>query len=102
MTTADNINTDFLPLVYDIMRGIEKDTCETAQKTTESVDSSQKILELRNKLQQCREEIQKLPGIDYTKEDQIKKLETLREQLVQKRQLLMKYKNLCHFDIPKI
>lgn len=66
------------------------------------MDTNLKIPELKSKLQDCRNQIQKLPGIDYTKEEQIRRLEALREQLVQKRQLLLKYKNMCHFDIPKI
>ncbi|XP_055949869.1 mediator of RNA polymerase II transcription subunit 9-like [Argiope bruennichi] len=102
MTQAENVNTDFLPIIYDIIRSIEKETYETTQKPHENTDSNLKIPELRTKLQQCREQIQKLPGIDYTKEEQQRRLEALREQLIQKRQLLLKYKNMCHFDNPKI
>lgn len=84
------------------LSSIEKDTYENAQKPHENVDTNLKIPELKSKLQDCRNQIQKLPGIDYTKEEQLRRLEALREQLVQKRQLLLKYKNMCHFDIPKI
>ncbi|GBM43682.1 hypothetical protein AVEN_78044-1 [Araneus ventricosus] len=70
MTQAENVNTDFLPIIYDIIRSIEKETYETTQKPHENADSNLKIPELRTKLQQCREQIQKLPGIDYTKEEQ--------------------------------
>lgn len=100
--SAEPVNIDFLPIIYDIIRSIEKDTYENAQKPHENIDSNLKIPELRTKLQQCREQIQKLPGVDYTKEEQLRRLDALREQLVQKRQLLLKYKNMCHFDIPKI
>lgn len=81
---------------------IEKDTYENDKKNQENADTNLKIPELKTKLQECRNQIQKLPGIDYTKEEQLRRLEALREQLVQKRQLLLKYKNMCHFDIPKI
>ncbi|XP_054716465.1 mediator of RNA polymerase II transcription subunit 9-like [Uloborus diversus] len=100
--TAETVNTDFLPIIYDIIRNVEKDTFESSQKPLETTDTNLKIPELRTKLQQCREQIQKLPGIEYTKEEQKRRLDALREQLVQKRQLLLKYKNMCHFDIPKI
>lgn len=89
-------------LIFIFSFSIEKETYETIQKPHDSVDSNLKIPELKTKLQQSREQINKLPGIEYTKEEQIRRLEALREQLVQKRQLLLKYKSMCHFDSPKI
>ncbi|GIY29748.1 mediator complex subunit 9 [Caerostris extrusa] len=80
MSQAETINTDFLPIIYDIIRSVEKETYETTPKPHEIADSSLKIPELRTKLQQCREQIQKLPGIDYTKEEQLRRLEALHEQ----------------------
>ncbi|KAG8186987.1 hypothetical protein JTE90_005759 [Oedothorax gibbosus] len=103
MSQVEAVNTDFLPIIYDIIRSIEKETYETTQKQPhENTDTNLKIPELKTKLQQAREQINKLPGVDYTKEEQIRRLEALREQLVQKRQLLLKYKSMCHFDSPKI
>ncbi|XP_013776110.1 mediator of RNA polymerase II transcription subunit 9-like [Limulus polyphemus] len=95
------VNTDFLPLIYDIIRSIERDSHDGSQKR-ENYDSSQKVQELKQKLQQCRDQIQKLPGIEYSREEQLKRLESLRKQLALKRELLLKYKNMCHFDIPKL
>lgn len=47
-------------------------------------------------------QIKRLPGIEYSKEEQLQKLETLRKQLRLKRELLLKYRNTCTFEIPKI
>ncbi|GFS77153.1 uncharacterized protein NPIL_487321 [Nephila pilipes] len=63
MSQAESVNTDFLPIIYDIIRSIEKETYETTQKPHENADTNLKIPELRTKLQQCREQIQKLPVI---------------------------------------
>ncbi|GAB6032630.1 hypothetical protein CHUAL_011509 [Chamberlinius hualienensis] len=103
MTTvkAENIETDFLPLIYDIIRSIEKETADASQKLRDSHDTYQKIMDLKMKLQQCRAQINKLNGIDYSKDDQLKRLDALRKQLVMKRELLLKYRNMCHFSAPK-
>ncbi|XP_006623697.1 mediator of RNA polymerase II transcription subunit 9 [Apis dorsata] len=49
-----------------------------------------------------RRSIRRLPGIEYSKEEQLQKLETLRKQLRLKRELLLKYRNMCTFEVPKI
>jgi len=98
---AEDIDTDFLPLIYDVIRSTEKEAHDSAQKIRDSHDTYQKIMELKTKFQQCKEQIQKLNGIDYNKEEQIKRLDALRKQLTMKRELLLKYRNMCHFDTPK-
>ncbi|KAJ8889839.1 hypothetical protein PR048_009343 [Dryococelus australis] len=45
--------------------------------------------------------IRRLQGIEYSKEEQLKKLDTLRKQLQLKKDLLLKYRHMCSFDIPK-
>lgn len=45
--------------------------------------------------------IGRLPGVEYSKEEQQQKLETLRKQLQLKKDLLRKYRNMCTFEIPK-
>ena len=59
----------------------------------------QKIGELKAKLQRARDQIEKVHGIDLSKEEQEEQIELLRQQLVTKTELLKKYKNLCNFDI---
>ncbi|KYM90522.1 Mediator of RNA polymerase II transcription subunit 9 [Atta colombica] len=81
---------------------IEKDPHDTSQKAKESQDTSHKILELQKKLDSARSQIKRLPGIEYSKEEQLQKLETLRKQLRLKRELLLKYRNTCTFEIPKV
>jgi mediator of RNA polymerase II transcription subunit 9 len=46
-------------------------------------------------------QIRRLPGVEHSKEEQLQKLETLRKQLQLKKELLLKYRNMCTFDIPK-
>ncbi|XP_057321028.1 mediator of RNA polymerase II transcription subunit 9 isoform X2 [Microplitis mediator] len=95
--TVDDLDIEILPLIYEIIRSVEKDPYDTTQKAKESQDTSQKILELQKKF----DSIKRLPGIEYSKEEQLKKLETLRKQLRLKRELLFKYRNMCSFEIPK-
>ncbi|KAL6267113.1 mediator of RNA polymerase II transcription subunit 9 [Pogonomyrmex barbatus] len=99
--TVDDLDIEILPLIYEIIRSIEKDPHDTTQKAKESQDTSHKILELQKKLDSARSQIKRLPGIEYSKEEQLQKLETLRKQLRLKRELLLKYRNTCTFEIPK-
>lgn len=43
-------------------------------------------------------QIRRLPGVEYSKEEQLEKLETLRKQLRLKRELLQKYRNMYLLD----
>ncbi|XP_034251865.1 mediator of RNA polymerase II transcription subunit 9 [Thrips palmi] len=99
--TVDDVDVEFLPLIYEIIRSLEKDPHDTTQKTRDSQDTTQKILELQRKLEKAREQIRKLPGIEYNSEEQLKQLDVLRNQLRLKRELLHKYRNMCTFEIPK-
>ncbi|EZA53855.1 hypothetical protein DMN91_011053 [Ooceraea biroi] len=100
--TVDDLDIEILPLIYEIIRSIEKDPYDTTQKAKESQDTSHKIIELQKKLDSARSQIKRLPGIEYSKEEQLQKLETLRKQLRLKRELLLKYRNTCTFEIPKV
>ncbi|ODN05776.1 Mediator of RNA polymerase II transcription subunit 9 [Orchesella cincta] len=97
--SVEDIDVDFLALIYDIIKCVERENTESAQaKRSEFQESSQKIQEFHRKLDVTRDQIRKLPGIDYSKEDQIKKLEALRKQLVLKKKLLQKYKDMCALE----
>ena len=61
-------------------------------------DSNAKMQSLKDKLNQFRQQLIKIDGIGVTKEEQMKSLDALRQQLVMKRDLLIKYKNSCPFD----
>lgn len=100
--TVDDLDIEILPLVYEIIRSVEKDPHDNTQKAKESQDTSHKILDLQKKLDSARSQIKRLPGIEYSKEEQLQKLETLRRQLRLKRELLLKYRNMCTFDVPKV
>ncbi|XP_015378200.1 PREDICTED: mediator of RNA polymerase II transcription subunit 9-like [Diuraphis noxia] len=43
----------------------------------------------------------KLPGIQYNSEQQLKAMDDLRQSLQMKRQLLLKYRHMYSFDVPK-
>ncbi|XP_012265732.1 mediator of RNA polymerase II transcription subunit 9 [Athalia rosae] len=100
--TVDDLDIEILPLIHEIIRSVEKDPHDNTQKAKESQDTSHKILDLQKKLDSARSQIKRLPGIEYSKEEQLQKLETLRRQLRLKRELLLKYRNMCTFDIPKV
>uniref|UniRef100_A0A1B6GE45 Mediator of RNA polymerase II transcription subunit 9 n=1 Tax=Cuerna arida TaxID=1464854 RepID=A0A1B6GE45_9HEMI len=99
--TVENLDVDFLPLIYDIIRSVERDPHDNAQKSSQSQDISQKVIELHNKLEQAKKQVRRLPGVEYSKEEQLEKLETLRKQLRLKRELLQKYRNMYLLDSPK-
>ncbi|KAM7371968.1 hypothetical protein PAMP_009168 [Pampus punctatissimus] len=80
-----------LPLVHDIIKCMDKD----------SQDVHQELAKLKAKIQDAREQISNMPGIDSSPPEQQQQLATLREQVRTKNQLLQKYKSLCMFDVPK-
>ncbi|XP_021266929.1 mediator of RNA polymerase II transcription subunit 9 [Numida meleagris] len=81
----------FLPLVHDIIKCMDKD----------SQDVHQVLNELKNKFQEMRKLISTMPGIGVSPEQQQQQLQSLREQVRTKNELLQKYKSLCMFEIPK-
>ncbi|XP_054615502.1 mediator of RNA polymerase II transcription subunit 9 [Dunckerocampus dactyliophorus] len=80
-----------LPLVHDIIKCMDK----------ESQDVHQELNKLKAKIQEAREQISAMPGIESSPGEQQQQLATLREQVRTKNQLLQKYKSLCMFDVPK-
>uniref|UniRef100_A0A0K8VUE9 Mediator of RNA polymerase II transcription subunit 9 n=2 Tax=Bactrocera latifrons TaxID=174628 RepID=A0A0K8VUE9_BACLA len=83
-----------LPVIYEIIRCVEKDPLDNATKQRESQECSQKIIELQKRFDIARTEVKQLPGIDYNKEEQLQRLELLRNQLKLKQQLIRKYKDI--------
>ncbi|KAE8578833.1 hypothetical protein XENTR_v10023786 [Xenopus tropicalis] len=81
----------FLPLVHDIIKCMDKD----------SQDVYQELNELKSKFQAMRKLVGNMPGIDLSPEEQQRHLQSLREQVQTKNELLQKYKSLCMFEIPK-
>lgn len=67
----------------------------------DSQDVHQELAKLKAKIQEAREQISNMPGIDSSPVDQQQQLATLREQVSTKNQLLQKYKGLCMFDVSK-
>lgn len=65
----------------------------------ESHDVNQKMTELKTKLEKAREFVDKMPGIQSSKTEQLKQIDILRNQLTIKTALLEKYKNSDQFDL---
>ncbi|KAF7220916.1 mediator of RNA polymerase II transcription subunit 9 [Nothobranchius furzeri] len=84
-------DSSLLPLVHDIIKCLDKD----------NQDVHAELAKLKAKIQEAREQISNMPGIDSSPLEQQQQLTTLREQVRTKNQLLQKYKGLCMFDVPK-
>ncbi|XP_055310428.1 mediator of RNA polymerase II transcription subunit 9 isoform X2 [Sitodiplosis mosellana] len=92
--TVDQLDIEILPIIYEIIRCFEKDPTDNAAKQRESQDCSQKVIELQRRLDNARSQIGRLSGINHNKEEQLHRLELLRNQLKQKQHLIKKYKNI--------
>ncbi|KAF5271936.1 hypothetical protein FQA39_LY07953 [Lamprigera yunnana] len=99
--TVEELQIEILPVIYEIIRSIEKDHHDTSAKTRESQDCSQKVLELQKRLDQARVQIRLLPGIEFSKEQQLTRLEALKTQLRLKQELLHKYRCMYSFQSHK-
>ncbi|XP_076450159.1 mediator of RNA polymerase II transcription subunit 9-like [Babylonia areolata] len=77
---------NLLPPVYDVIRSMEKDSPDLNQV-------NQKLNELKAQFQRVRESVEKLPGTQYSKEEQLKRVAILHKQMELKTQLLQKYKD---------
>merc|ERR1711862_661275 len=91
---AEEVDVELLPLVHDIIRVLEKDCSDVSQRSRDSLEASQKILELNKKVEKVREDIYRLPGIEVSKEEQLAKLQSMKKQLKMKKELIAKYKEL--------
>jgi len=60
---------------------------------------SVRVNELQRKFQQMREQIASLPGVDLSREEQLRQMEVLRRQLAIKTELLRKYKDTEQFNV---
>ncbi|XP_031420455.1 mediator of RNA polymerase II transcription subunit 9 isoform X2 [Clupea harengus] len=73
----------------------------TSSMDKDGTDVQQELSKLKAKIQESREQIAVMPGIDASPAEQQQQLETLQEQVRTKKQLLQKYKSLCMFEVPK-
>jgi mediator of RNA polymerase II transcription subunit 9 len=91
---AQEVDVELLPLVHDIIRVLEKDCSDVSQRSRDSLEASQKIIELNKKVEKVREDIYRLPGIEVSKEEQMAQLQNQKRQLQMKKDLIAKYKEL--------
>ena len=54
---AKDVDVQLLPLVHDIVRVLEKEGNDVSQRNRDSVEASQKIIELNKKVEKVREDI---------------------------------------------
>ena len=80
------------------MSGMSQKALTIRDSQQSANDSNAKMQSLRDKFNQFRQQVLKIDGIGVTKEEQMKSLDALRQQLIMKRDLLIKYKNSCPFD----
>jgi len=88
-TAAEN-ELNILPYVYEVLKSIESDGSGS--------DITQKMVELKTQFQRARECIDKLPGGQYSQEEQLRHKQVLQEQLILKTELLAKYKTEDIFE----
>merc|ERR1712150_350704 len=79
----------FLSLICDVLKSLEKDPHDVTTKMTE----------LKNHFQKARECVEKMPGIQCSKSEQLKQIDVLRSQLTIKTELLQKYKSYGVFHL---
>ena len=92
--SVEDIDIEFLPVIHEIVKTIERDPQDAGSKNKESLEASQRIQDLGKKIEAARDQVKKLPGVDFTKEEQAAQLIALKKQLVLKQELIEKYKNL--------
>ncbi len=92
--SAGDVDADLLPVLHDVIRTVEKDNQDPSQKNKDSLEASQKVQEIHGKISALREQIYKLSGIEQSKEEQLRQLEVLKQQLQMKKKLILKYKEL--------
>jgi len=90
MVDIEDKMDSFLPAIYDILKFMDKDPSELGNK----------VAELKQQFQTAKDDIEKLPGIETSPDEQRKHMDALRRQLIAKIELLTKYKSLNIFDTP--
>ncbi|XP_028409772.1 mediator of RNA polymerase II transcription subunit 9-like [Dendronephthya gigantea] len=78
-----------LPAVYDILKSIEK--------TNDSNEVTRKVAVFHEKIQSCRELLEKIPGVDTNMEKQKRELEFYQNKYKEKCELLEQYRTLPLF-----
>lgn len=120
--SSNDLNVNFLPQIYDIIRwydlfistflsnifkffSLEKETQENATPKLvmlareQPSDYSSKMSLLRGNFEKFRQQIVNVPGSNLSKEEQTQTLRSLRQQLIMKKELLLKYKNNSNFNM---
>merc|ERR1712152_29070 len=76
---AKDVDVELLPIVHDIIRALEKESSDPSQRSRDSMEAQQKIVELNKKVEKVREDIYRLPGIETSKEEQLAKMQNLKQ-----------------------
>jgi len=92
LCSCDNFHNNYYNTFFIFDDSIDKDPVELGNKVTE----------LKQQFQSAKDDIEKLPGIESSREEQLKQMDAHRRQLVAKIELLRKYKSLSVFDTTTI
>jgi len=95
VVSLKEIDTEFLPVIYDIVKCVERDPSDAAGKNKESLEAANKIGELSKRLEKAKEQVRNLPGVDLNPEEQRGQLASLKKQLKLKKDLVAKYQGLA-------
>ncbi|KAF7495105.1 Mediator of RNA polymerase II transcription subunit 9 [Sarcoptes scabiei] len=104
LCSSSELNVNFLPQIYDIIRCLEKEAQEsTAPKSLilgreQPIDYAAKMLKLKESFEKIRNQLANVPGSTFTRDQQLQTIKSLTQQLVMKQKLLAKYKNSSLFD----
>jgi len=88
-----NIDCEFLPIIYEILKRVEKDPTDSSAKNKESLEVANRIQELNKKLEKAKEQVRNIRGVDLNPEEQKQQLAALKNQLALKKELIQKYKS---------
>ena len=86
-SAADN-KLNILPHVYEVLKSIDND----------SPDVSEKMQNLESQFQKAQACIDRLPGTQYSQEEQLRLKAVLQQQLILKTEMLMKFKTGNQFE----
>ncbi|XP_033228735.1 mediator of RNA polymerase II transcription subunit 9-like [Belonocnema kinseyi] len=93
--SANDIDVGFIPVISKILRDVEKEQRDGLARNKQCQEIAHRAEELHKKFDLVRNQIQKLPGVELSIEDQLKNLENLKKQLRLKKELILKYRNMA-------
>lgn len=95
-TFLNDSDFDFTDVTYKILRTLEKEPNDQNQRIKQTQNVNIHLAELQKQLNAARKKIMKIPGIEFSQDDQLKNLEKLHQNLIKKKELIAKYRNMTN------